>query len=170
LYFHSYINGVPVPCVVEKTIIGKYDLIFHQILPTFTIVIFSILLFIRILYQKTRMNRPIPWRKQRKMAIQLLSISVLYIFLNFPWTFLDLCFELGLSSNSASKFRSYAYFFSAYIIFLFPFVCCGSLPELRTKLMKLLCCPQSPNIVFYQSLGMKSIIRTSFDQGKSIPT
>ncbi len=168
LYFHSYINGVPVPCVVDKTIIGKYDLVCHQILPTFTIVIFSILLFIRVVHKKSRVNRSISWRKQRKMAIQLLSISILYIFFNLSWTFLDLCFEIGLSVNIAYKFRSYAYFFSCYIIFLFPFVCCVSLPKLRKKLKRLLCCPQSQNIVVYQSLEMKSMVGVQLDQKKSI--
>jgi hypothetical protein len=56
MYYHSYINGVPVPCLIDKTIIAKYDLVCHQIIPTFTIVIFSVVLFIRVLYQKSRFN------------------------------------------------------------------------------------------------------------------
>jgi hypothetical protein len=168
LYFHSYINGVPVPCVLDKTIIAKYDLVCHQILPTFTIIISSIFLFIRVLHQKSRMKRPIPWRKQRKMAIQLLSISILYIFFNFPWTFLDLCFEIGLLAGDIYQIRSYAYFFSCYIIFLFPFVCCGSLPQLRKKLKKLLCYKQHRNIVVFQSLEMKPMVGTQLSQAKPI--
>jgi len=168
LYYHSYINGVPIPCAIDKTIIGKYDLICHQIIPTFTIVISSIALFIRVLYQKTRLHRLIQWRKQRKMAIQLLSISILYIFLNFPWTFIDLCYEIGLAVNDVQKFRSYAYYFSCYIIFLFPFVCCGSLPELQKKLKKFLRCKRNQRVVASQPLIMKVIVRTQLAQMEPI--
>ena len=154
LYFHSYINGVPVPCAIDKTFIGKYDLICHQIIPTFVIVISSVMLFIRILYQRSRLNRPISWRKQRKMAAQLLFVSILYILFNFPWTFIDLCFELGLQMDNFYSIRSYAYFFSCYIIFLFPFVCFGSLPELRKKL-NIFCCHRERETVVPQTLEMK---------------
>jgi hypothetical protein len=164
MYYHSYINGVPVPCLIDKTIIAKYDLVCHQIIPTFTIVIFSVVLFIRVLYQKSRFNRSIQWRKQRKMAIQLLSNSVLYLFFNFPWTFIDLCYEIGLSTDNVSKFRSYAYFFSCYVIFLFPFVYFGSLPELRKKMKRFLCYQQEKREVISRSLVMRRLTKNRLDQ------
>jgi len=168
LYYHSYINGVPIPCVLDKTIIVKYDLICHQIVPTFTIVFSSIALLIRVLYKKTRLHQSIQWQKQRKMAIQLLSISILYIFFNFPWTFIDLCYELGIAVDDVKIFRSYAYFFSCYIIFLFPFVCFGSLPELRKKLKKFLRSKQDRSFVASQPLIMKVVVRTQLAQMERI--
>ncbi|CAF0774382.1 unnamed protein product [Rotaria sordida] len=168
LYYHSYINGVPIPCVIEKTIIGKLDLICHQIVPTFIIVIFSIALGIRILYEKNRLNQLIQWRKQRKIAIQLLNTSMLYFFFNFPWTVIDLSYEIGLSIDYIIRVRSYAYYFSCYIIFLFPFVCCGSLSGFRKKLKKFLCCQRNRRVIPLQPLPMKHVRRTRFDQNGRI--
>ena len=168
VFYHSHINGVPVPCVIDKTIIAKYDLICHQMIPTFTIVIFSIGLLVRVLYQKTRLNRSLQWRKQRKMAIQLLSISILYLSFNFPWTFIDLCYEIGLSVGDVFKFRSYAYFFSCYIIFLFPFVCCGTLPELRKKLNRVLCCKNNRRKIIFHALEMKNMTGSRLEQTEFI--
>ncbi|CAF2542536.1 unnamed protein product [Rotaria sp. Silwood2] len=167
LYYHSYINGVPIPCIIEKTIIGKFDLICHQIIPTFVIVIFSIALCFRILYEKSRLNRSIQWRKQRKMATQLLNTSMLYFIFNFPWTLIDLSYEIGLSVDYIIRIRSYAYYFSCYIIFLFPFVCCGSLSKLRKKVKKFLCGQRNQRIVGPQSIAMRHMLRTRFDQNES---
>jgi hypothetical protein len=115
-------------------------------MPTLIIVVFSITLLLRVLWQKTRMHRTIQWRRQRKMLIQLLSISILYLFLNVPWAFILLLQFFGLESKIMDIFTPYAFFIGYYIIFLLPFVCCGSLPQIKMKLKKLLCCQQPPRI------------------------
>jgi hypothetical protein len=113
--------------------LGTWDLLAHQMIPTLIIVIFSIALLGRIVRQKRALNRPIRWRKYQKMATQLLLISALYFIFNFPWTILILIVRSGSPGVSAKLPLTPSVYFHVYVIFLFPFVCCGSLPELRKK-------------------------------------
>ncbi|CAF1238855.1 unnamed protein product [Adineta ricciae] len=59
----SPFNGVPVPCTLSESFLGKWDTICHGIIATFTIVIASSALLFRVLWQKIRLNRAIQWRK-----------------------------------------------------------------------------------------------------------
>ncbi|CAF4069606.1 unnamed protein product [Rotaria sp. Silwood1] len=100
--FDSFIaGGIYIPCLFSRTILGSWDLIVHQVIPTLTIVIFSFLLILRVILQKKRLNQPIKWRRHRKMTIQLLSISCIYLLFNFPWTFLVFAFQYGLPADVA---------------------------------------------------------------------
>jgi hypothetical protein len=51
-------------------------LIAHGVIPTFLITILNVCLLVRIIWQKRRHHQN--WKKYRKMAFQLLSISALY--------------------------------------------------------------------------------------------
>ena len=86
---------------------------------------------ISAILQKRRLHGTINWRKQRKMIIQLLSISIIYFIFNAPYALVFLALRLGLSTNIGVEFSLYAAFFSYYITFLLPFVACGTLPELE---------------------------------------
>jgi hypothetical protein len=108
--------------------------------PTFVIILSSAILFGRILYQKKRVRQPIHWRKHQKMAIQLLSISVLYLILYIPEMMLEFVYLCGVSEKTGADFVVYADFFSYYVYLLFPFVCAGSLPHLKVKLKNLFPC------------------------------
>jgi hypothetical protein len=135
------------PCVFDKTVLGIWDLIAHQFIPTLIIVIFSIALIGRVLRQKRKMNQPIQWRKNRKMTIQLLFVSTLYIITSAPWIILIFAVQYGLSRDIANEPLIYTLFFRSFVIFLFPFVCCGSLSELRDKVKSLfICCHQRQRI------------------------
>ncbi len=83
--FNSFIaGGVYILCVFNDTILGTWDLLFHQVIPTFIIVSFSLALSLRVLWQKRKLNQRMRWNKYRKMTIQLLSISILYLLFNSP--------------------------------------------------------------------------------------
>jgi hypothetical protein len=157
LNYQSPTDGIPVPCMLIDPILGKWDTICHQIIPTFIIVISSSSLLLRVLRQKTRLNRLIDWRKQRKMTIQLLFISVLYLLFNFPRTIALLFILIGLTTDSLTSFDLDIAFFAFYIVFLFPFVCCGSLPELEKKLKKLLFCRKQQRMIVPENLPMDHI-------------
>jgi len=43
-------GGVYIPCIFNQTILGTWDLLFHQVVPTFLIVIFSLTLLLRVLW------------------------------------------------------------------------------------------------------------------------
>lgn len=128
LNYQLVINGAYVPCIYLNPIFSQWDLISHQIIPTFLIIIFSMGLLVRVLWQKTRLRRSIQWRKQRKLTIQVLSISILYLLFQFPWTFFQFLNLVGVSADTTKNPLKYTYFLCYYVEFLFPFVCCGSLP------------------------------------------
>ena len=114
-------------------------LYFNNIIPTFTIVIFSVALFIRILHQKQRVRQRIQWKRHRKMTMQLLSISTLYLFVTAPWAMIILLRMCGLPPDVGASFETITNFLDYFIVLLFPFVTLLSLPELQVKVKKVLC-------------------------------
>jgi hypothetical protein len=154
----SPFNGVPVPCILFLPFFIKWDAIVNQIGPTFIIAISSIALLLRVLRQKARLNRSIEWRKQRKMIIQTLSISILYISFMSPRMASQFCILVGFTTEGIMTLYFNGAFFVIYIVFFFPFVCCGSMPELGKKLKKLFLCRQHrvvtvPEIVLAARIG-----------------
>jgi hypothetical protein len=153
MFFQLPMHGVYYPCIYSYfPIISIWELVCHQLIPIIIILIFSFSLFLRILWQKSRLHRTIHWRKQRKMTIQLLSVSILFLSLSAPGVFLSISYEFGLSRDIGIYYMPYAYFFSYYVVFLFPFVCLGTLPELRKKLEKLLFCQRQQRFIVPQHI------------------
>jgi hypothetical protein len=122
------------PCYLNDPILGIIDSIINNILPTIVISLSSLVLLIRVYYQKRRLHRRHLWRKQRKMIIQLLCSCVLYLVPNLPlnsFFFLHLC---GLPKNIGVKPQLYFDFLCYFVILLYPFVCLSSVSEQRKKL------------------------------------
>ncbi|CAF1189900.1 unnamed protein product [Adineta ricciae] len=90
-------------------------------------------LILRVVLQKRRLRRHVNWRKHRKMAIQLLSITALFYIFYLPPVLVGTARRVGFSSSAASTYSTYASFFTNYIIFLFPFACLNTLPNLRGR-------------------------------------
>jgi hypothetical protein len=125
-------------CLYDKRVIFMWETIIHQILPNLIIIICSITLILRVLWQKHRINQPIQWRKHRKMTLQLIFISLLYLIFSFPNIFVILIELCGLSGDVSPDVKTYTDFFSYFVLLFFPFVCIFSLPDLRNKIMKIL--------------------------------
>ncbi|CAF0995375.1 unnamed protein product [Rotaria sordida] len=160
IFYRLPAYGVPFPCIYYYVnIIAIWELVCHQIIPIFIIIIFSLTLLIRVLCQKAHLHRSIQWRKQRKMTIQLLSVSILYIVFSAPGVFLNIFYAFGISRTVGAEFMSYAYFFSYYIVFLFPFVCLGTLPELKKKLEKFFCYQRQGRRITSDALPRNRITR-----------
>lgn len=121
-------------CLYDSMAFRIFETIVNCIFPSLTIVVFSIALLLRVLRQKQRMRQAITWRKHRKMTIQLLSISFLYLIVTCPYGFMILLRICGLSNDIGVDVESVAVFLSYYIVLLFPFVTVFSNPELSTKL------------------------------------
>lgn len=126
-------SGLFIPCLFNKSILGTWDLIFNQVIPIFTIVVFSIGLIVRVVLQKRRLNQQMKWRRHRKMMIQLISLTSLYVVFNLPWVALILSSQFGLSHDIFDPVSIYLGYFFYYVVFFFPFACCASLSELRQK-------------------------------------
>ena len=126
-------GGIYVPCLFSRTFWGTWDLLVHQVIPTLIIIVSSAGLIVRVMWQKRRLHQPMNWRRHRKMVVQLLSMSSVYMVFNFPWTFLVFAFQYGLSAEAASVPLVYAGYLYYYVIFIFPVVSCASSSELRQR-------------------------------------
>jgi hypothetical protein len=124
-------------CDYPTEAIGQYDNIANNIVPVCIIVIFSVALLGRIWLSKYRVHQRFQWRKYRKMAVQLLLITILYFIIYFPIMILSTIYTAGILFNGWSDFLFDGYYFSIYTILLTPFVCTASLPGLRTKLQNM---------------------------------
>ncbi len=122
------------PCLYDIYIFSMWDFIVDQLVPIFTIIVFSTSLFVRVLRQKHRMCGMINWRKHRKMAIELLSISIFYVLILLPYAIVYIVRIFGLINSLTNELSAYTVFFSYFILLLFPFICALSLPELQTKM------------------------------------
>ncbi|CAF1078701.1 unnamed protein product [Adineta steineri] len=107
-------------------------------MPCFTIAISSVALLFRAVWQRYHMHRQIQWRQYRKMTLQVLIISTIYLIFSFPYmiiTFLHLC---GMPAEIGAEFLSRTLFFIYYTLFLFPIIAVGALPELREKVKNII--------------------------------
>ncbi|CAF0738113.1 unnamed protein product [Adineta ricciae] len=118
-----------------------WDLVFNGVTPPLIISLFNILLLARVLYQKhVRLHQPVVWRKHRRLTIQVVSVSLLYLSNIFPAMVIGLLRICGYSTEIGDKILTYTTFFAYFTSILLPFVCLGSLPELRLKLKQILQC------------------------------
>jgi len=107
------------PCYLTIQNLALWDTIVHGIIATFLVALFNIALFGRVLWQK---RRRLDWRRYKKMAFQLLSISALYLSINFPLMIIFIV-QLGGFPNWGVDVQRYFYFLSILLQYLLPFVC-----------------------------------------------
>jgi hypothetical protein len=122
------------PCYLNHSVLGIWDAIVNSILPTVIIAVFSVVLIVRVYCQKRRLRQPNVWRKQRKMSIQLLSSSTLFLIADIPLSILVFAHLSGLQEDIGVEAQHYFDFLCYFVILLFPFVCLYSISELRKKI------------------------------------
>lgn len=160
-------GGIHIPCVFHRTTLGMWDLMVHHVVPTLVIVTFSVALIVRSILQRNKLARAIQWKRYRKMIIQLLSIATIYVAFNGPWVLVIFSFQYGLPESVAIVALVYTGFLYYYVIFVFPFVCCLSLPELRKKAKQLLFCrKEQPKSASQATLTTKEIVPHSTTEMK----
>lgn len=126
------------PCSLNYYWLGVWQTMLHQLFPLFIIVLFSLGLPVRVLWQKYRRNQPIQWGRYRKMIIQMFAISLLYLAFSFPLALLYAFNYFGLSQYLNEEIVSYAEFFSFFTYFIFPLISLLSLPDIRAKIRDML--------------------------------
>ncbi|CAF1622648.1 unnamed protein product [Rotaria sp. Silwood1] len=135
---HTYTYILPVcaasPCHLFHPILGLWEMGIHGCLSTILVAFFSISLLIRVIIHKHRRNRVFRWRIYRKMIIQLLSISILYLVLNFPIMIMSVAHLCGLPAYIGVEAQQITFFLTYWVMFLLPFVTLSSLPSLRKKI------------------------------------
>ncbi|CAF3223554.1 unnamed protein product [Rotaria sp. Silwood2] len=125
-------------CAYDSTVYSMFEFITGGITNAIIIATFSMIIIIRLIKQKHRLNQQVNWRKHRKMVIQLLSILLLFYIFYLPGVIVGILLNCGVPYSYMENVISYGIFFSYYINFLLPFVCAGTLPNLQKKIKNIL--------------------------------
>ncbi len=111
------------PCYLNIKYLALWDSIVHNVLPTLIIALFSLALLYRVIVQKKRIRESIQWQQHRRMSMQLLPLSAVYLFLNFPLTIIML---VQLFQDKGLRFdfggQLYIFFLTYSVTLLLPFV------------------------------------------------
>jgi hypothetical protein len=104
-----------------------------MLIPSFVIPIGSVTLLLRVLIQAKKMRRTIDWRSTRKMTIQLMIISILYLIFWSPLALVSLI-RIYFLPDFLDDITYYYLYYTPYLVqLLMPFVCFASLPEMWPK-------------------------------------
>jgi hypothetical protein len=133
--FESLACGLS-PCYGNIPFLNTWDYLGNGIVCTFIETISSIALIIRVIWQKRRTRQRVDWRKHRKMAFQILSISCLSLTIVFPQSLITVIQQVGgpQLSNFGDGVNPYLFYLYTFVVYLLPFICLCSLPELWKKL------------------------------------
>lgn len=115
----------------------RFFLVVEQIgfsaLSSFLMAIFNMALLVRVLLQKYRIHRSVRWKKHRKIAVQMIALSLLYLIFSFPSTIVYLVRSFG-PADWGDSIVEVLYFLDYYAVLLLPYVCLGNLSDLLKKL------------------------------------
>ncbi|CAF1444700.1 unnamed protein product [Rotaria sp. Silwood1] len=123
------------PCYQEVSWLNIWDYLINGGMCVFIEAVCSVILLIRVIWQKHRIRQPIHWRKHRKMTIQLLSISILSLSIVLPENIIVVIQQIMPEMNDfASDTMSYFFYLTYFVILLLPLVSLACLPELWPQL------------------------------------
>jgi hypothetical protein len=111
-----------------------YGTIADVVVPTGVITLANVALTIRVLWQKR--NQQEAWRRQKKLTIQLLSISVLYIVFWFPLTINGLIYTYTSSPLLGDLQWKYFLFLPSVLAMIIPFVLVPHLSDFERIVFK----------------------------------
>jgi hypothetical protein len=122
----------PGACYSDAPIPFTIDWIINYISPICIIVLANITLIIRVIcsMQKVRRRQVATWKRQRKLTLQLLSFSLLYIFGWVPYTFVTMI-QMFFIPNLFDDMPEIYYIYNS-IYFVCPlqsFICLFALPD-----------------------------------------
>jgi len=122
--------------LVYNKLLSSFAWAINNGLPTVIIFLANALLVIRVVQQKRRRQQLISWRKQRRMTLQLLAISSLYMIAWIP----SLIVGVGqrvISPTFLAQIQLDYLLDLIYIVCLYlPWVCYGSFPECNKWISK----------------------------------
>jgi hypothetical protein len=121
--------GLKICYSVYNKALGTFDWTVDNGLPVVIIILANVALIVRVIKQKRRRQQLVSWRKQRRMTLQLLGISCLYLFIWFPNLMIILVQLLFLPTFLVKIQFDYIYDLLYLICLLLPWVCLGLFPE-----------------------------------------
>jgi hypothetical protein len=122
---HACYGTIPFLALVEQVGFGTIS--------SCLIAIFSMALLVRVVRQKYRVHRIVQWKRQRKLAVQMIALSLLYLTFSLPITIIYIV-RLSGQSDWADNVVSLFFFLSYFAILFLPYVCLGNLPGLWNRL------------------------------------
>ena len=142
--------GIPCYLLTSKFCIS-FIIYVHHLLPVFTTTFANLYLIISVLHHKAKMQRNRSWRKNVRMASQLLSIVFFYLSLWLPHCILA-SFPLYAPTETIIRTRvvktEYFENFLSIFICLCPFIVLIGLPKLHGKIQQVysLCCKKGNSV------------------------
>lgn len=122
---HACYGTIPVFAAIEQMVFSAAS--------SCLITVFNMALLIRVIRQKYRIHRCVRWPKQRKLALQMIALSLLYLIFSLPLTIVYIVRLYDLP-DWADEVEPALYFLGYYAVLLLPYVCLGNLPDLSKKL------------------------------------
>lgn len=119
------------PCFYRETLLSFYDNIVHWMLPSIVIAFLNTSLIIRVVWhRRIHLGQPIQWRKHRKMIIQLLSVSIIFVIFNLPVAiyYILMLFKV-LPENIDPQIYAYFYLICYLPVLLMPLFVLFSMPK-----------------------------------------
>ncbi|CAF3055715.1 unnamed protein product [Rotaria sp. Silwood2] len=124
--------------LVYNKVLGTFDWAANNGSPVVIIMLANMALVIRVIRHKRRQQQANSWKKQRRMTIQLLSISSLYLFAWLPSLTIGVTQQLNSPSFLANIQTDYTLDFMYSIALLSPWIYLKLLPELLKWIRNLL--------------------------------
>lgn len=135
LFFCGFVCYMNIP----GSVLFGVELMIHQVAPTILIALFSSTLFIRVVFQRRRLQQAIEWNKYRKMILQLFGTSMVYMVFATPWSINPIVEAAHLPP--VFTYDAYANFLTYWtmgIPCMVPFVIAFSMPKLNPKFRAIL--------------------------------
>ena len=118
-------------CALKVQPVALYARIAHNFLPVFIVTISTILLIQRVI--KRKLNHRFNWRRYRRMCIQLIALTSLFLSLTLPITIVSIIQNCCIINFAATIQSVYLNFFVRFLTIFMPFICFSSLPEIWPK-------------------------------------
>ena len=115
--------------LVYDPVLSTYDWIVDVGLPIVVIILANVALVIRVIKQKYRHHEAFSWRKQRRMTLQLLSISSLYLIAWLPSVIIGVIQEFNSWSFYAQIQSDYTLNLIYLVCPLLPWIYLGLMPK-----------------------------------------
>ncbi|CAF0991115.1 unnamed protein product [Adineta steineri] len=124
-----------------------YDTLAHYTIPILLITLFSSILILRFIKQKSRLKQAIKWRQCRKMIIQLSLVSISYLVFDLPYIIIIIVQSSGypnFGSEIITPYISHLVYVPPIVV---PYATLLSLPRLKHKLRSLLIWKRNRRII-----------------------
>ena len=126
-------------CYSYYAVSGSINWITTCFIPILLTLIFNVLLLLRMVHQKFKMQRHRSWRKTRKLTIQLVWVSFLFLTIYLPYiifALIRLWIDPSFLSIPSMTYLAYTLYL---VPLLMPFICLMVFPQIMTELKKCCC-------------------------------